>query len=125
MKREKLMGLCAIRGAITVETNSRSAILAAAREMLQDLVAKNDLQTDRVVSAWFSATPDLDAAAPAAAARELGWTRAALLCVQEMPVQDSLPMCIRVLVLWDTDKTQAEMQHSYLRDAVALRPDLV
>lgn len=119
------MGLCAIRGAITVETNSRSAILAAAREMLQDLVAKNDLQTDRVVSAWFSATPDLDAAAPAAAARELGWTRAALLCVQEMPVQDSLPMCIRVLVLWDTDKTQAEMQHSYLRDAVALRPDLV
>jgi len=118
------MSVCALRGATTVTENSREAILDAAREMLLDLVSRNQLEPDSIVSAWFTATPDLDAAAPAAAARELGWTQAALLCVQEMPVDGSLSMCVRVLVLWNTGKPQAEMKHSYLRGAKVLRPDL-
>jgi len=118
------MAVCALRGAVTVAENTREAILEATRVMLLDLIEKNGLQAKQVISAWFSATPDLDAAYPAVAARELGWTEAALLCVQEMPVQGSLPLCIRVLVLWDTEKMQGEMKHSYLRGAEVLRPDL-
>ena len=119
------MPVCALRGAITVEKNTREAIYAATREMLQDLSVRNELAKGKIVSAWFTATPDLDAAYPAAAARELGWTEAALLCVQEMPVEGSLPMCVRVLVLHDSEKDQSEMRHSYLRGAAVLRPDLV
>jgi len=119
------MSICALRGAVTVQENTRESILEAAREMLVDLINKNDIRQEKVVSAWFSATPDLDAAPPAAAARELGWTKAGLLCVQEMPVEGSLKMCVRVLMLWETNKAQSDMQHSYLRGAVVLRPDLV
>ena len=118
------MPVCALRGAITVTDNTREVILEATNEMLNDLMVRNGISNEKVISAWFTATPDLDAAPPAAAARELGWTQAALLCVQEMPVMGSLPMCIRVLILWDTEKAQAEMKHSYLRGAVVLRPDL-
>jgi chorismate mutase len=76
-----------------------------------------------VASVLFTATPDLDAAYPAVAARQLGWTETALLCVQEMAVRGSLPRCIRVLIHWNTDRSQDQLHHVYLREAKRLRPD--
>ncbi len=118
------MSVRALRGAITVPQNSREAILTAAEQLLRALVEANGLEPPAVVSAVFSTTPDLDQAYPAEAARKLGWTQAALLCLQEMQVAGSLPMCLRVLVLWETDRSQAEMRHCYLGKARVLRPDL-
>lgn len=114
-----------IRGAITVSENTEPAILAATHELLAGVVENNpDLQTEAIASAWFTVTPDLDAVYPAKAARQLGWQLVPLLCTQEIPVPDGLPMCVRVLIHWNTERTQAEISHIYLGDAVVLRPDL-
>ena len=112
-----------LRGATTVPENQADAILEATAELLHALVARNDLREADVASVLFTATPDLDAAYPAVAARQLGWTQTALLCVQEMAVRGSLPRCIRVLIHWNTDRPQEQLHHVYLREARKLRPD--
>ncbi len=117
------MPLRAIRGAISVSENSRTAILEATHELLQSLVDANSVQAGEVVAATFSVTPDLDQAYPAEAAREMGWTDAALMCLQEMQVEGGLSKCIRLRVLWDTAQPQSEVIHRYLRGAAKLRPD--
>lgn len=114
-----------IRGATTVAENEREAILAATAELLKVIVDRNDLCTADVASAVFTMTPDLDAVFPAAAARALGWSGVPLFCAREIPVPDAPAMCIRVLLHVNTDKTQSEMKHVYLRKAVHLRPDLI
>ena len=114
-----------IRGATTVEANTREAILDATREMLAEIVARNDVQTADIASAYFSTTPDLNAEFPAVAARnDFGWHNAALMCGHEMFVPGSLPMCLRVMVTVNSERSQEEMQHVYLRGAAVLRPDL-
>ena len=114
-----------IRGATTVELNTREAILDATREMLGEIIARNDVKTEDVASAYFSTTPDLNAEFPAVAARaDFGWQHAALMCGHEMHVPGSLPMCLRVTVMVNTDLAQSEMKHVYLRGAAVLRPDL-
>ena len=113
-----------IRGAITVDANKQEMILAATRELLTHIVEANDLDVDDVASAVFTATPDLDAAPPARAARELGWTGVPLLCMQEMAVAGALPRCIRVLIHWNTERRQDQIRHVYLKEARVLRPDL-
>jgi chorismate mutase len=113
-----------IRGAISVDANSAEAIVAAARELLEHIVAANDLAVDDVASVIFSATADLDAAYPARAAREMGWVDTPLLCMQEMAVAGSLARCIRVLVHWNTDRSAEQVRHVYLGQARALRPDV-
>jgi len=113
-----------LRGATTVAENSAAAILEATRELLQAIVAANGIDEPEIGSVIFTATPDLDAASPAGAARQLGWTRTALMCVQEMVVPGSLPRCIRVLIHWNTDRSLDELCHIYLREARSLRPDL-
>ena len=114
-----------IRGATTVESNTREAILDATREMLAEIISRNDVQTEDVASAYFSTTPELNAEFPAVAARnDFGWHHAALMCGHEMYVPGSLSMCLRVMVMVNTEKTQKEMQHVFLRGAAALRPDL-
>jgi len=114
-----------IRGAITVSENTEHAILAATRELLDGLVENNPgLQSDAIASAWFTVTADLDAVYPAKAARQQGWQLVPLLCTQEIPVPGGLPMCVRVLIHWNTERSQAEINHVYLGDAVVLRPDL-
>ena len=117
------MPLRAIRGAVTVPENSRTAIFEATRALLQSLVDANSLQAEEVVSATFSVTPDLDQAYPAEAAREMGWIDAALMCLQEMQVEGGLNYCIRVRVLWETEQPQSAVAHQYLRGAAKLRPD--
>ncbi len=118
------MACRAIRGAITVETDSAAAILEATRELLARIVEVNGVEVEDVASAIFTATPDLAAAFPAQAARLLGWQRVALLDAQAIPVPDSLPRCVRVLIHWNTDRPQDAIRHVYLRGAAVLRPDL-
>ncbi len=112
-----------VRGAITVEANTAAAIRAATHELLRALVEANQIVTEDIGGAFFTTTVDLNAEYPAAAARELGWHDVAILCGHEMNVPGGMPMCLRVLVLWNTTRAPQEIQHVYLREAQALRPD--
>jgi chorismate mutase len=112
-----------IRGATTVEENTAQAILTATRELLELIVESNDLKVEDVASAIFTTTPDLTAAFPARAAREMGWHDVALLDAQEIPVPGSLERCIRILIHWNTERSATEIHHVYLRGAQILRPD--
>jgi len=111
-----------IRGATTVERNDREQILAATRELLEVLVRLNGLRPDDVGYVWFTVTPDLDAEFPAFAAREIGWTEVPLMCGREIPVPGAIAGCIRVLIDWNTAKTQREIRHAFLHRAKELRP---
>ncbi len=112
-----------VRGATTVEKNDAKSILAGTRELLQEIIGQNSLRQEDVASILFSATPDLTAAFPARAARELGWTHTPLFDCQEIAVPGALPLCIRVLMHWNTAQPQAAIKHVYLGKAQALRPD--
>ena len=113
-----------VRGATTVEANEREEILAATRELLALMIRRNGIAAEDVASAIFTTTPDVDAEFPALAARQLGLLDVPLLCGHEMAVPGGLPMCIRVLLHWNTAKKQSEIHHVYIRDAEQLRPDL-
>jgi len=113
-----------VRGATTVEHNEREEILSATRQLLALLIRSNDIEAADIASAIFTTTPDIDAEFPALAARQLGWLEVPLICSHEMTVPGSLPLCIRVLIHWNTAKTQAEIEHVYVREAKRLRPDL-
>jgi chorismate mutase len=113
-----------VRGAITCESNTREEILAATRQLLALMIRQNGIRTDEVASAIFTTTADLDAEFPALAARQLGWHNVALMCYHELNVPGSMPRCIRILVLWNTDKPADAIQHVYAKDAERLRPDL-
>ncbi len=114
-----------IRGATTVTEDTAGAILEATEELVREIVAANSLRPEDIGSALFTVTPDLRAEFPAAAARRMGWTMVPLLNFTEIGVPGRLERCIRVLVHVNTVRTQNEMVHVYLREAVALRPDLV
>ena len=114
-----------VRGAISVEANTASAILSATRELLEALIAANGIAPDDVCSLLLTTTPDLTAEYPAVAARQIGWQAVAVMCAQELAVPHGLPRCVRALVHWNTDRTADEIKHVYLRDAEALRPDRV
>jgi chorismate mutase len=113
-----------IRGATTVEHNTREEILAATTELLKLMVQRNDVRIEDIASAIFTVTDDLDADFPAVAARHMGWTETALICMREIPVPNSLPMCIRVLLHVNTERGNAEIRHVYLHNAINLRPTL-
>ena len=124
MSTNEAIRLRGIRGATTVESNTKAAILEATHELLSAIIEANDVQQDDVASIFFSTTPDLNAEFPAVAAREIGWSHVALMCAHEMPVPGSLPMCLRILMHANTSKAQSELQFVYLRGARVLRPDL-
>ena len=114
-----------IRGATTVDSNTREAILDATRELLAEVVSVNKIATEDVASATFTTTTDLNAEFPAVVARnEFGWTSIALMCGHEMDVPGSLRMCLRIMLIVNSDVPQSEVCHVYLRGAAALRPDL-
>ncbi len=113
-----------IRGATSVKANDTHSILAATRELLEQIVTANDLVMEEIASVIFTTTSDLDAACPARAAREMGWVNTPLLCTQEMAVAKGLARCIRVLLHWNTTREPDQIQHIYLRQARTLRPDL-
>ena len=119
------MAVRGIRGAITVDENSPEAIIAATDELLRAMIDMNAIDPAEVASAFFTTTVDLNAAFPAYAARRLGWLAVPLMCSHEMAVPGDLPRCIRILLHLNTDKPQSAMRHVYLRDAMALRRDLI
>jgi chorismate mutase len=110
----------AIRGAITVGTNSHEAIFEATQTLISEIARRNDLRPEEVVSTFFTLTPDLNADFPARAAREMGWDMP-MLDMQEVPVPGALRRCIRVLIHVERS---GPVRHAYLREARALRPDL-
>ena len=120
------MPIRGIRGATTVTSDDPELILQATRELLEEILAENEgMQPEDVASAIFTVTDDLASTFPAQGARQMGWGLVPMLCGREIPVPNSLPRVIRVLVHWNTNVPQNEITHVYLRDAVKLRPDLV
>lgn len=113
-----------VRGATTVESNAREEILKETSRLLALMIRFNGLKAEDVASAIFTVTSDLNAEFPALAARQLGWKDVPLLCSYEVDVPGSLRRCVRILVLWNTDKPQHEIRHVYIKDAQRLRPDL-
>ena len=114
-----------IRGATTVTADDKEQIHLSTQELLTSILEANPaLRTDDIASAVFTVTDDIAATHPALAARQIGWDLVPMLCAREIPVPDSMPLCIRVLIHWNTEMPQSAVQHVYLRDAVKLRPDL-
>lgn len=118
------MHIRGIRGATTVEENTEQAILFATRELLQQMAVANNVEPDEIAAVLFTSTPDLTATFPAEAARQLQWAAVPLMSAIEIAVPGSLPMCVRVLMLWNTPRAQEEIVHAYLGRAGTLRPDL-
>jgi chorismate mutase len=117
------MRLFALRGANSVEANDAEAILAATDELMRELMVRNELAADAMVSCIFTLTHDLDAEFPAVAARRLGLGKVPLLCAREIPVPGSMPRVIRALVHYYAGEDH-QPRHVYLGDARALRADL-
>lgn len=111
----------AIRGAITVESNSREALSAAVKELVEAVIKENQLAPADIVSAIFTLTPDLNADFPARPAREMGWQDVPMICAQEIGVPGALPRVCRLILHAKGRKTG---KHVYLREAKVLRPDL-
>ncbi len=113
-----------IRGATSVRANTREAILEASAELLQAVVEANGVERSHIASVFFTTTTDLNAEFPAVAARAAGWSDVPLLCGHEMAVPGGLPRCLRLLMHVNTDRPPEEIQHVYLHEATALRPDI-
>jgi chorismate mutase len=117
-----------LRGATTVDADDSAAVVEATREMLAALIEANGIDPDQVAGCWFTASPDLHSEFPAVAARQLGWVDVPLICGQEMDIvysnSRSIPRCVRVLILVNTERSQREVTHVYLRGARAIREEL-
>ena len=119
------MAVRGVRGATTVQADEPALIRAAARELMEEILRRNQISDfDDVISAVFTTTQDLVSAFPAEAARAMGMNQVPLLCAKEIPVTGSMPRCIRVLLHINSDRKPKEIEHVYLRDAQKLRPDL-
>ena len=120
------MAVRGIRGATSISSDSRETVVDATTELLEAILRANPtLEVEEIGSVIFTVTEDIRSTFPAQAARQLGWDKVPLLCMQEIPVPNSLPLCIRVMIHWNTAKPQEEIQHIYLHRAQSLRPDLV
>jgi len=114
----------AVRGAIQVRANDRAAILDGTSELVTEVMCRNKLTPDDVISVIFTATPDLTAEFPALAARGLGFQKVPLLCCTEIDVPAAMPRVVRLLMHVDAELTSSAVQHVYLRGAAALRVDI-
>lgn len=114
-----------IRGATTVQHDEEKEIIVAVESLLAEMIQKNEIHPDKVASVFVSVTKELQSTFPSKALRNLdGWKYVPVVCMQEIPVEGSLPFCIRIMLHLNTDKTQQEIEHVYQGEAVALRPDL-
>ncbi|TDC42731.1 chorismate mutase [Actinomadura sp. KC345] len=118
------MAVRAVRGATQVEADDREQILEATTELVSEVMSRNGLSTDDVISVVFTTTPDLTAEFPALAARKLGFHDVPLLCASEIAVPGALPRVIRLMAHIETGRPRADVQHVYLRGATALRLDI-
>ena len=113
-----------IRGAITVEANTRAAIVESTEVLLTKMLEANELALDDIACAFFTTTRDLNAEFPAAAARKIGWGMVPLMCGHEMEVPGSLQSVVRVMLVANTEKRPDEITHIYLKEAQSLRPEM-
>ena len=118
------MAVRAIRGATQVDADDRDQVLEATRELVATVLERNELTGEDLISILFTATPDLVSEFPALAARELGLGDVPLMCATEITVPHALPRVLRLMAHVDTPRPRAEVQHVYLRGAVALRRDI-
>ena len=118
------MAVRAVRGAVQVSGNDRDEILAGTAELVTEVMSRNELSTDDVISVLFTATPDLTAEFPALAARKLGFQEVPLLCAAEIAVPGAMPHVVRLMMHIETSRPRSELQHVYLRGAAALRLDI-
>ena len=107
-----------------VEGNERDAILEGTTELVNEVMSRNELSTDDVISVLFTMTPDLTAEFPALAARKLGFHDVPLICAGEIPVPGAMPRVVRLMAHVETDRPRSALQHVYLRGAAALRLDI-
>jgi chorismate mutase len=118
------MAVRAVRGATQVDRDDRAEVLDATTELLQAVLAKNDLGLDDLISVIFTTTPDIRSEFPAYAARQMGITDVPLLCASEIDVPGAMPRVLRLLAHVETERPRGEVRHVYLRGAAALRTDL-
>lgn len=114
------------RGATTVLNNDEQEMLDNTRVLVEEIVKQNAIQASDISHVFFSVTNDLNAAFPAKSVREMpGWSHVPVMCMTEIDVPNSLPRCIRVMLIANTDLEQEDVQHIFHNDAIKLRPDLV
>ncbi|OMF56391.1 chorismate mutase [Paenibacillus sp. FSL R5-0490] len=114
-----------VRGAVTVGKNCEAEILEATELLIRQMIQENKILSENVASVFISVTEELTAAFPAKAIRSIeGWTYVPVMCMKEIPVEGSLPNCIRLMMHVNTDAPQQNIRHIYLRGAIKLRPDL-
>jgi chorismate mutase len=118
------MNIRAIRGATCLQHDDAAEMAEAVTELLSELLTRNDIETDDLVSVLFTATPDLHSAFPAAAARGVGLADVPLICAQEIEVNGAMEKVVRIMVHVQTQKNRADIKHVYLRGAEALRQDI-
>jgi chorismate mutase len=114
----------ALRGATTVDADTPEQITERVTTLLKEMWARNDVDHDDLISILFTATEDITSIFPATAARAIGLGDVPLICAREIPVQGAMPLCVRVLVHLETDKSRRELHHVYLEQAKSLRDDL-
>lgn len=114
-----------VRGATSVTQDSTDEVLAATRRLLLTIVEQNKIDSRDLASVWLTTTPDVTCCFPAIAARQIGWVDVPLMCAHEMSVQGAMPLVVRVMLHWNTTKSQKEIHHVYLGETVKLRPDKV
>lgn len=114
----------AVRGAIRVAEDTPEAVLGATERLLRELLQRNGIGVEDIVSIFFTATEDLVAAFPAEAARRMGLGAVPLLCAREIPVRGSMPRVVRILLHFHTSRSQREIVPVYLDGAESLRDDL-
>jgi chorismate mutase len=118
------MKVRAVRGATTVEVNTKEAIIEVTTELLEEMLDRNDVAIEDLIYIIFTATGDITAEFPAAAARKIGLSHIPLLSARELSVEGALPLTIRALMLLYTERAREQLRHVYLKDARQLRMDL-
>jgi chorismate mutase len=116
--------LLALRGAITLAANTREEIDEKTQRLVKELLARNDVAHDDIVSIIFTATDDVTAQFPATAARALGLGDVPLICARELGIDGGMPLCVRVMMHVYSDRSRAQLHHVYLEGARGLRDDL-
>ena len=114
----------ALRGAITLERDEREHLLERVRRLLAEMLERNGVAHDDLISILFTATPDVHSVFPAVAAREMGLGDVPLICAQELDIDGAMPLCIRVMMHLVTDRDRSQLRHVYLEQARGLRDDL-
>lgn len=117
------MNIYSIRGAITIEENTKENIIKNTELLLNEIIIKNNITKENMINIIFSATNDITKEYPAIATRNIGINNCPIMCLQEMYVEESLPLCIRVMITVKLNDN-VNLNHVYLKDAKKLRPDI-